>query len=610
MKYLLFLISILFIFNSNILEAKLTAEETLDSLMSELPNAKSDSNHVKLLLTIAIYTEDYDKSIETANEALELSNKLNWSNGLGKSHYILFFLQRNNNEVNLALSNIEAAIEYFEEAGNIEKVNSMMAYMSDLLISTSDYERSLELLNRIERYYLKSKNKKQLSRIYSSKAIVYRAIGQTDSALKAIILTENIYEELKDSVRLFYTIIDKSTLYSIMFDYVKALEGFNKAIVYFEQKNDSIGLATAYANLGNLFYAQKNYEKSLEYNFKALNISKELRGGNVNTANTLLNIGNVYLEKKEYTNAKEYYLKAGKLFDKALNTEGSLKVKLNMALIYRHQLEYKKAIQINNEVISLTNDSSYVSTKTQALINNGSFFLALYKDTLNDQTSEVQYKNIKNELYLDNSIKNSIKALDILEDANIPRSIKTVYLNLSEAYGFKKDYKTSRDYLIKHHELKDSMFNQENQKKIDALTAERDRIEAERTAEKEAQIQAEKISRRNNIQYLSISVGIGILLVLMLFNSKLKMNEWVARAFVFITFILLFEFVLVVIDPFTDEYSEGEPLVKLGINLAIAFILYPMHQFFSRKVTTKLIQRGGGSSIEKILNEFKSKKES
>jgi len=98
------------------------------------------------------------------------------------------------------------------------------------------------------------------------------------------------------------------------------------------------------------------------------------------------------------------------------------------------------------------------------------------------------------------------------------------------------------------------------------------------------------------------------MIFLMIMNSKIQMREWLARSLVFVTFILLFEFILVVIDPITDDYSEGEPFIKLGINLVIAFILYPMHQFFSRKVTSNLLKRGGGSSIERILEEFRQQK--
>jgi hypothetical protein len=41
--------------------------------------------------------------------------------------------------------------------------------------------------------------------------------------------------------------------------------------------------------------------------------------------------------------------------------------------------------------------------------------------------------------------------------------------------------------------------------------------------------------------------------------------------------LLLFEFVLVVLDPFLDDYSDGEPLIKLAFNLVVAALLTPVH---------------------------------
>ena len=493
MKIILILFSTLYLLlSSHHSYAQLEGQALIDSLEAELPNAKGDTNHVKLLqnLSYTYYSINPDKGIENGNKGVELAKKIDWQMGGADS--------------------------------------------------------------------------------YNSLAI--------NNAVKS--------------------------------DYPKALEYFLRSLEIYEELGNKSGIATALANIGSIYDYQSDYPKALEYILRSLEIYEEL-GDKKGIADALSNIGIIYDNQSDYPKALKYYMRSLEIREELEDKRGIATSLNNIGLIYMNQSDYSKALEYLLRSLEIKEEIGDKSGIASAVGNIGFLYFTLSQDSVSINPSELnEFVSINNAVNLNNAINYLIEAIQVYEEIGEVNFRSGILKNLADAYELKGDFKKALEATNLHHKLKDSVFNQEKTKEIANLTAQRELIEADRQAEKEAQIQAEKISRRNNIQYLSISMILLFLGFIMMLNGKIQMPEWLARSLVFVTFILLFEFILVVIDPITDDYSEGEPLVKLSINLAIAFILYPMHQFFSRRVTSTLLKRGGGSSIEKILNEFKSKKES
>ncbi|GAB5466681.1 MAG: hypothetical protein Kapaf2KO_21170 [Candidatus Kapaibacteriales bacterium] len=62
-----------------------------------------------------------------------------------------------------------------------------------------------------------------------------------------------------------------------------------------------------------------------------------------------------------------------------------------------------------------------------------------------------------------------------------------------------------------------------------------------------------------------------------------------------------------IIDPWTDEYSEGIPIIKFGINMCLALVIFPMHQYFEHRVSLKVVKPDSMSNAQ-ILEEFRRRK--
>ncbi|MBL4577079.1 MAG: hypothetical protein JKX74_01325, partial [Flavobacteriales bacterium] len=72
--------------------------------------------------------------------------------------------------------------------------------------------------------------------------------------------------------------------------------------------------------------------------------------------------------------------------------------------------------------------------------------------------------------------------------------------------------------------------------------------------------------------------------------GKLSLPVKVAEGLIFFSFLILFEFILVLADPYVDNWTGGAPGLKLLINATIAALIFPLHAFFEARLKSKLVK--------------------
>ncbi len=70
-----------------------------------------------------------------------------------------------------------------------------------------------------------------------------------------------------------------------------------------------------------------------------------------------------------------------------------------------------------------------------------------------------------------------------------------------------------------------------------------------------------------------------------------KVSPPVARSVTFFAFLLLFEFILLLIDPYVEKYSGGEPLYKLFINAVLAACIFPLNAIMESGLKRRLMKK-------------------
>ncbi|MBL4658407.1 MAG: hypothetical protein JKX73_10430, partial [Flavobacteriales bacterium] len=165
---------------------------------------------------------------------------------------------------------------------------------------------------------------------------------------------------------------------------------------------------------------------------------------------------------------------------------------------------------------------------------------------------------------------------------------------LSEIYERTGQFQNAFDHYKLYNTLKDSTFNEEKSKDLGKLEAKHEmemaNAERKRTEQEQARILEEKINRRNLLQYSGALIFIVALLIAITFSGRLNTPIRLAEGIIFFTFLLLFEFILVYLDPYVDNWTGGEPAYKLIINAGLAGLIFPLHSFFEIKMKQRMFK--------------------
>jgi hypothetical protein len=90
--------------------------------------------------------------------------------------------------------------------------------------------------------------------------------------------------------------------------------------------------------------------------------------------------------------------------------------------------------------------------------------------------------------------------------------------------------------------------------------------------------------KRDNIQYLAITIGIASLFVLLAMFGMFRVSATTIKMISFFTFIMLFEFIFLIFKKNIYTITHGEPWKDLMFMIVLAAILLPLHHWLEEKL--------------------------
>ena len=286
-------------------------------------------------------------------------------------------------------------------------------------------------------------------------------------------------------------------------------------------------------NIGSLFKQEKNIDSAMVYYNESYSIRKA-SNDIVGMAVCLNNIGSLYESTGDYTTALEKYQESKQLFDSKNTSRGIVAAGVNVARMLLYTNKTNEAQKIGESVYQTAVD-------------------------IND--------------------------LDKLYDAaNF----------LKELYTTEKNYELALQMFEKSIQLKDSIQSKNNQKAAirqqTKYEFEKEQLIKEQEAKEQARLETEKIDRRNSLQYSVILVAILAVFGLVMSLGFVSVSPKVAEGLIFFAFLILFEFLLVLFDPYIDNITGGAPAYKLLANALLAALIFPAHSFFERTLKNRLVK--------------------
>ena len=400
----------------------------------------------------------------------------------------------------------------------------------------SDYTKALDYYQRSLKIQEEIGDKKASASTINNIGIIYKQQGDYPKALEYYQRSLKINEEIGDKKGSALTINNIGIIYKQQGDFPKALEYYQRSLKINEEIGDKKGIAYAIGNIGFVCKIQGNYPKALEYCKKALTISQEI-GDKKASASNIHNIGLIYHDQGDFPKALEYYQRSLKMEEEIGDKKGIASTINNIGIIYKQQGDYPKALKYCNKGLKISQEIGALVKEKQAC----KCLYEIYKVQGNANEALVY-----------------IEKLNIIEDSlNIQETTKKL-----QQMEFQKQV------------LEDSLARE----KVILLEKQKE----------EEIIQAKK--RQNQIQYSLMVMFVLFLAALIAAMTKFSYKPRMAAALIFIFFILIFEFLLVLLSPWVDTITNGEVGFKIMLNTLMAILIFGLHQISEKRIKKILIK--------------------
>ncbi len=297
-----------------------------------------------------------DAAVECYSQALEIQQQLHPKEQLEK-HAMLHIKRGDVKELQAdydsALGDFEKALNLFSNTGSKAEVESKIG---NIFYSKSDYETTITHYERAIKMLEGQSDSSLLNRILIDYAQLL-SVGKSDhaEAEKTILRAfSNISEKEEPGIYAHGLKILGSIAYRTG-DYDTSLEYRQKALQLWKDLNNKREIADGNTNVGATYYRKGELDKALEFYKEALSITEEM-GYKWGIAQACRNIGLVYRVQGERNRALSYYERCLSISEEIGNKSGIAAVYFNMGHIYLSgeldmALEYyQRSLSISEEI--------------------------------------------------------------------------------------------------------------------------------------------------------------------------------------------------------------------------------------------------------------------
>ncbi|MFQ3576564.1 MAG: tetratricopeptide repeat protein [Cytophagales bacterium] len=391
-------------------------------------------------------------------------------------------------------------------------------------------------------------------------------------------------------------------------DHAKCVKYAFKIVKMAEQVDDYEMQCQSYHLIGMVFLMQDMYEEAQDFFIKSLKLAEEKKDKRLQAV-AFIKLGLVYKDKLDYYQAITYFKKSKKLFEDIGIHEGISDCYTELGLIYTAQRNYYYAEEsFKKALYNIQEDDPHIPL---CYIHLGNIYLnkrevvqaldyyrlaEIAKSAKEDNLSfalsnlcqSIAYSQMKN---WDSTIVHAYQAIEAANKVSNKDIVSKSYAHLAQIFYQKGDFKKAFDYQKKVNLLQDSILNENKNWEIGKLQAKFEF--ASKIEEEEKQLKKEQAQLKERIanHYLLIGTFLPLLFALTFMVTNASVSSTVLKALSFVTIILGFEFILVVLDPYIEEYTGGIPITKLAINSSLALMMAPVHHYLERYLLKRASKR-------------------
>jgi tetratricopeptide (TPR) repeat protein len=356
--------------------------------------------------------------------------------------------------------------------------------------------------------------------------------------------------------------------------------------------------------LGHLNRMTGNFTAGIKCHLQALQISETTNDQSGGAASYFGIAGN-YEDERDYKEALLYYYKIKPIEESLNNLEALGGVESSMGLCYLNlgqldsalkyeQNAYERLIHSQKKDIALARLGSI-----HTAMNNYDLALSYYRMGVpiaigasdNNALTEL-YSGIftlfqKRQQY-DSCIYYGKKELATAQELGSPSAIAAACSDLFESYKKKNIGDSTLKYLELGTITKDTLITQEKIKQQQLLSFQ----EESRQREKQAELKVAAETRKRDIQYAAIAIGvISLILLFFLLSRSIIINANWIRFLGVLALLVSFDFINLILHPYLSDYANDSPILMLGALVIISAILIPFHHKIEKWVIEKMVEK-------------------
>lgn len=313
----------------------------LDSLQNLLQKHKSqDTIRVNLLIEIVyeLPDSDLDKTLQYAQEAGELADKLGFTKGKAESLKLIGFYYNAKSDYSQALTYYQKALQMYKKLGNKKGMVVSLNNMGVIYQNRGDYSQALEYYQKALKINEEFGYKNGMLLNLINIGDTYEKQGDYSKSLRYHQQSLQLSKEVGDESRTSLSLNNIGNIYEKQGDYQKALEYYQKALQINVEIGSKEGMCLNYIGFGAVYLKTNQYVQALTYTFKALEIAKEL--GLLEYLKEInKQLSQIYAATNNYQKAYQYHVAFKQLNDSLFNEANVKKI---TGLEYQYKYEKEK----------------------------------------------------------------------------------------------------------------------------------------------------------------------------------------------------------------------------------------------------------------------------
>ena len=494
----------------------------------------------------------------------------------------------------------------------------------------ADNSKSLNYANQMVSLAKNTNNKEWFCRAYQSLASASLNAGAyasaTDEANKANEYA-NLLSNNKLKVRCYLLVGNCAEKRNNKID---AFRNYMNALYLSEKDNDTMSVYDTYDCLYSFFMVLSNYDKARQYKLKQLQLitsdiaSDSIRLMNLNNDMALLSYDNNNRTLGEYfTNTVINFA----------TQHGYIQLKYNALAIFRtylinnglfNDLANLYIVQYPGEFAIIQATDTILFYRLKAYIQEGkkspdsaAIYYQLAADRITTESHDGIFLSNFFKRYGEFLLRNgNVSDAKIKFDAAYKYALSAKYFPyvldatkyLDSISFMEKDFTKAYTYEKLNRLYADSLAMSSKQDELLLIEIDHENQNRALVAEKEH----EKTERRHNLEDTAIVIVIASLFIILAMLGSFKVPKVIIKVLGFFSFILFFEFIIMITDTKVENYTHGEPWKILAFKLIIISIIAPIHHWLEHKVINYLYEHRlidtYNLRVRPVLNKIRKKK--